>query len=231
MSTENQAVEVVEVDEVDTNEKKNRSFKVKLSEEGQSYGRYNGDSPYQAANKALSEIIRNKVKAEEAVEGKLTFWLIESTKGSSKRVHQYEGERIKLAEPVKYKVGENEIVKEYKNILKKIKKADQIEVVTKKATKKATKKVAKKATKKVTKVATKATKATKATTKATKATTKATKATTKATKATTKATKATKAVVAAPAPVVAAAPVAAKSTKATKATTKVAKKAKVENEV
>jgi len=225
MSTENQAVEVVEVDEVDTNEKKNRSFKVKLSEEGQSYGRYNGDSPYQAANKALSEIIRNKVKAEEAVEGKLTFWLIESTKGSSKRVHQYEGERIKLAEPVKYKVGENEIVKEYKNILKKIKKADQIEVVTKKATKKATKKVAKKATKKVTKVATKSTKAT---TKATKAvaTTKATKAvaTTKATKAvaTTKATKAvattkaTKAVA---------------TTKATKATTKVAKKAKADNEV
>jgi colicin import membrane protein len=215
MSTENQ---VVEVEEVDTNEKKNRSFKVKLSEEGVSYGRYNGDSPYQAANKALSEIIRNKVKAEEAVEGKLTFWLIESTKGSSKRVHQYEGERIKLAEPVKYKVGENEIVKEYKNILKKIKKADQVEVVTKKATKKATKKVAKKATKKVAKVATKATKATKATTKVAKATTKVAKATTKAavatpkaTKATTKATKAT--------------------TKATKATTKTTKKAKADNEV
>ena len=225
MSTENQTVEVVEVDEVDTNEKKNRSFKVKLSEEGQSYGRYNGDSPYQAANKALSEIIRNKVKAEEAVEGKLTFWLIESTKGSSKRVHQYEGERIKLAEPVKYKVGENEIVKEYKNILKKIKKADQIEVVTKKATKKVTKKVAKKATKKVAKVATKSTKAT---TKATKAvaTTKATKAvaTTKATKATTKTTKATKTVAVAVAATKA-------TTKATKATTKVAKKAKADNEV
>jgi hypothetical protein len=217
MSTENQVVEEVEVD---ANEKKNRSFKVKLSEEGQSYGRYNGDSPYQAANKALSEIIRNKVKAEEAVDGKLTFWLIESTKGSSKRVHQYEGERIKLAEPVKYKVGENEIVKEYKNILKKIKKADQVEVVTKKATKKATKKVtksAKKATKATTKVAkatTKVAKATKATTKATKATTKATKATTKATKATTKATKAT-----------------TKATKATKATTKTTKKAKADNEV
>ena len=208
MSTENQ---VVEVEEVDANEKKNRSFKVKLSEEGQSYGRYNGDSPYQAANKALSEIIRNKVKAEEAVEGKLTFWLIESTKGSSKRVHQYEGERIKLAEPVKYKVGENEIVKEYKNILKKIKKADQVEVVsTKKAAKKAkkaTKKVAKKvvkATKKVTKATTKVAKATKATTKVAKATTKATKATTKVAKAT---------------------------TKVAKATTKVAKKAKSDNEV
>lgn len=222
MSTENQVVEEVEVD---ANEKKNRSFKVKLSEEGQSYGRYNGDSPYQAANKALSEIIRNKVKAEEAVEGKLTFWLIESTKGSSKRVHQYEGERIKLAEPVKYKVGENEIVKEYKNILKKIKKADQVEVVTKKVTKKATKKVAKKvakaATKATTKVA-KVAKATKATTKATKATTKATKATTKATKAVA-ATKATKTVAA------------TKATKATtkvaKATTKTTKKAKADNEV
>ena len=219
MSTENQVVEEVEVD---ANEKKNRSFKVKLSEEGQSYGRYNGDSPYQAANKALSEIIRNKVKAEEAVEGKLTFWLIESTKGSSKRVHQYEGERIKLAEPVKYKVGENEIVKEYKNILKKIKKADQVEVVTKKATKKATKKVAKKATKKVAKVATKATKAT---TKATKATTKTTKATTKTTKATKATTKATKAV---------ATPKVAKAVttpKVAKATTKTTKKAKADNEV
>ena len=126
-----------EAQEVENNEKRNRSFKVKLSEEGQSYGRYNGDSPYQAANKALSEIIRTKVKEGEAVEGKITFWLIESTKGSSKRVHQYEGERIKLDEPVKYKVGENEIVKEYKNILKKIKKADQTEVVAPKKTKKA----------------------------------------------------------------------------------------------
>ena len=187
MSNDNQA------QEVENNEKRNRSFKVKLSEDGQSYGRYNGDSPYQAANKALSEIIRTKVKEGEAVDGKLTFWLIESTKGSSKRVHQYEGERIKLEEPVKYKVGDNEIVKEYKNILKKIKKADQVEVV---ATKKATKKAvggakAAKATKKATKATTKATKkTTKATTKATKATAKATKATTKATKATTKTTKA-----------------------------------------
>jgi hypothetical protein len=198
MSNDNQA-EVVEGEQ-----KRNRSFKVKLSEDGQSYGRYNGDSPYQAANKALSEIIRTKVKDGEAVEGKLTFWLIESTKGSSKRVHQYEGERIKLAEPVKYKVGENEIVKEFKNILKKIKKADQVEVVaTKKSTKKVggakTTKATTKGTKKTTKVAAKATKkttkaaakSTKATAKSTKATAKSTKATAKTTKATAKATKAT----------------------------------------
>lgn len=209
MSSDNQ------VEAVENNEKRNRSFKVKLSEEGQSYGRYNGDSPYQAANKALSEIIRTKVKEGEVVEGKISFWLIESTKGSTKRVHQYEGERIKLEEPVKYKVGENEIVKEYKNILKKIKKADQVEVV---ATKKSTKKVGgAKATKKATKAV--AAKATKKTTKAvaTKKTTKAV-ATTKTTKAVAaKATKTTKAVAA----------------KATKKTTKaVAKKAKaVNNEV
>jgi hypothetical protein len=202
MSSDNQ------VQEVENNDKKNRSFKVKLSEDGQSYGRYNGDSPYQAANKALSEIIRTKVKEGEGVEGKITFWLIESTKGSTKRVHQYEGERIKLDEPVKYKVGENEIVKEYKNILKKIKKADQVEVV---ASKKVTKKVGgAKVTKKVTKAVAKSTKKTtkavaKSTKKTTKAVAKATKATTKATKATTKVTK-----------------------KATKAVTK---KAKVNNEV
>jgi len=203
MSNDNQA------EVVDGEQKRNRSFKVKLSEDGQSYGRYNGDSPYQAANKALSEIIRTKVKDGEAVEGKLTFWLIESTKGSTKRVHQYEGERIKLAEPVKYKVGENEIVKEYKNILKKIKKAEQVEVV---ATRKSTKKVGgAKATKKTTKVAAKST--TKKTTKvATKSTKKATKVvSTKSTKKATKAVKSTK------------------SVKSTKATTKKAKA--VNNEV
>lgn len=168
-----------EAQEVENNEKRNRSFKVKLSEEGQSYGRYNGDSPYQAANKALSEIIRTKVKEGEAVEGKITFWLIESTKGSSKRVHQYEGERIKLDEPVKYKVGENEIVKEYKNILKKIKKADQTEVVAPKKTKKAV-------------GGAKAKKTTKAVTKSTKKTTKAVaKSTKKVTKAVTKKAKVT----------------------------------------
>lgn len=201
MSSDNQ-VETVENNESD--KKKHRSFKVKLSEDGQSYGRYNGDSPYQAANKALSEIIRTKVKEGEVVEGKISFWLIESTKGSSKRVHQYEGERLKLESPVSYKVGDNEIVKEYKNILKKIKKAEQAELVS---TKKATKKVGgAKATKKTTKAVGKSTKAT---TKTTKSVAKSTKKVAKATtKAVTKSTKAT-----------------TKTAKTTKATTKTTKKA------
>ena len=104
--------------------KRNRSFKVKLSEESDLYGRYNGDSPYQAANKALSEIIRNKIKADEPIDGEISFFLVESTKGSQKKVHRYVGKRVQLETPVKYKVGDQEIIKNYKNILKKIKRAE-----------------------------------------------------------------------------------------------------------
>lgn len=113
--------------------KKNRSFKVKLSEEGELYGRYNGDSPYQAANKALSEIIRNKVKANEKVDGDISFFLVESTKGSAKKTHQYLGKRVQLDTPVKYKVGNQEIVKNFKNILKKVKRTEVQEAGAKKA--------------------------------------------------------------------------------------------------
>ena len=116
-------------DTIDTaaSKKKNRSFKVKLSAESELYGRYNGDSPYQAANKALSEIIRSKVKNSESVFDEINFYLVESTKGSMKKVHQYLGKRIQLETPVIYKVGEQEIVKNFKNILKKVKKVNDNE--------------------------------------------------------------------------------------------------------
>jgi hypothetical protein len=104
--------------------KRNRSFKVKLAEDAELYGRYNGDSPYQAANKALSEIIRNKVKGGESVDSEISFFLVESTKGSAKKAHQYVGKRVQLETPVKYKVGDQEIVKNFKNILKKVKRAE-----------------------------------------------------------------------------------------------------------
>jgi len=142
-----------------------RSFKVKLSQETPAYGRYNGDSPYQAANKALSELVRNAEKNGEDATGEYYFWLIESTKKSKKRVHQYRGQRIKLDVPVEYTVGDNVIVKNYKNFLKKIKKDEQEELITKatkkaKTTKKTTKKakVAKKAVAKTAKASAKTTK-------------------------------------------------------------------------
>ena len=104
--------------------KSSRSFKVKMDLNGHQYGRYNGDSPYQAANKALSEIIRNKVKQNQNADEEITFFLVESTKGSAKKIHEYTGKRTKLEVPVVYKVNNNqEIKKEYKNILRKVKKA------------------------------------------------------------------------------------------------------------
>ena len=110
--------------------KNNRSFKVKLEDDGPQYGRYNGDSPYQAANKALSEIIRNKVKTNQSTDQDITFFLVESTKGSNKKIHKYIGKRIKLEKPVSYVVknGDKEetITKEFKNILRKVKKDDTI---------------------------------------------------------------------------------------------------------
>jgi hypothetical protein len=44
-----------------------------------------------------------------------------------KKVHQYLGKRIQLENPVIYKVGEQEIVKNFKNILKKVKKVNDNE--------------------------------------------------------------------------------------------------------
>lgn len=155
-------------DSIEASKKKNRSFKVKLTTEGDLYGRYNGDSPYQAANKALSEIIRNKVKNSESIDSEINFYLVESTKGSKKKSHQYIGKRVQLDTPVIYKVGEQEIVKNFKNILKKVKRINEADSetntkktktskttktpkTTKKVVSEATKKVAKKVTTEVTK--------------------------------------------------------------------------------
>jgi len=103
--------------------KGNRSFKVKLQENGPLFGRYNGESPYQAANKALSEIIRNRVKHNESDTEEIRFFLQESTKNSSKKQHEYTGYRTKLEKPVEYAVANGQTIKkEYKNVLRKVKK-------------------------------------------------------------------------------------------------------------
>lgn len=124
-TTETPTETLVLTETTEQKEKYKRSFKVKLGEEPQ-YGRYNGESPYQAANKALSEIIRNKVKANQETGSEITFFLIESTKGSGKKTHQYTGRRVKLDTPVSYTVKNGDrtqtITKEYKNILRKMKK-------------------------------------------------------------------------------------------------------------
>ena len=104
-------------------EDKQRSFKAKMNKEDELFGRYTGESPYQAANKALSEIIRQRKKDGLSTNGKINFWLVESTKGKKYKEHEYVGKRVKLPDPIEYEVGDgNYITKEYKNELTKVKK-------------------------------------------------------------------------------------------------------------
>ena len=104
--------------------RRTRSFKVKLASEEKAYGRYTGDSPYQAANKALSELIRkNKTSKNDKGLGKINFTLIESTKGSKHKSHDYSGKRVALKIPITYKTKDGiEVTKKYKNELRKLKK-------------------------------------------------------------------------------------------------------------
>jgi len=131
MATE---TEITETEATQNINKSTRSFKVKLDIDGVQYGRYNGESPYQAANKALSEIIRTRVKNNQPIDQDINFFLVESTKNSQRKIHQYVGKRVKLETPVSYTVknGDREqvITKEFKNILRKVKRTTEAEQVT-----------------------------------------------------------------------------------------------------
>ncbi len=118
------AKKVVEEDG-EEGEKGVRSFKVKLPGTEEFTGRFTGLTPYQAANKALSKYFREN----KAAKTEITFSIVESTRGSKRSTYTYNGKREKLTAPVKYSIKGNdgavrEIVKEYKNKLTKVKKAE-----------------------------------------------------------------------------------------------------------
>ena len=98
-----------------------RSFKVKLPDNENFVGRFTGLTPYQAANKALSKYFRETKNADKEI----TFLICESTRKSKKSVYTYIGKRYQLEVPVRYKIQDGrEIVKNFKNSLKKVKKVD-----------------------------------------------------------------------------------------------------------
>jgi hypothetical protein len=98
-----------------------RSFKVQLPNKEDFEGRFTGLTPYQAANKALSKYFRET--KEPMVE--VTFSICESTRKSKKSVYTYVGKRLKLETPVTYQIQDGrEIVKNFKNSLKKVKKSE-----------------------------------------------------------------------------------------------------------
>ena len=109
-----------EVDE-ESGDRRIRSFKVKLPNREDFEGRFTGLTPYQAANKALSKYFRETEKPLVEV----TFSICESTRKSRKSVYTYVGKRQKLEIPVVYKIHDGrEIVKSFKNSLKKVKKSE-----------------------------------------------------------------------------------------------------------
>ena len=85
---------------------KKKSFSAKLTKEEKFYGRYMGGSPFQAASKALTEILR---RSKTKPGTKIVFCLKEITQKSANKRHFYLGERVKLKEPVVYSVDGNEI--------------------------------------------------------------------------------------------------------------------------
>ena len=108
-----------------------RSFKIKTLNDNKLLGKYIGDSPYQAANKALSEIMRLRQKNNESTDIVIRFKLVEVTKGSKQKEHLYDGTRIKLEEPISYTLSNGQqITKIFKNQLKKIKKCEILVTAT-----------------------------------------------------------------------------------------------------
>lgn len=69
-------------------------FKLVDINTNKSYGRYVGETPKQAANKAFINIMKNK--NNELIEG-IPFYIKESTRGSdNKKIYKFVGSRVKL---------------------------------------------------------------------------------------------------------------------------------------
>jgi hypothetical protein len=115
---------VGETDVEESSDRLIRSFKVKLPDKEEFEGRFTGLTPYQAANKALSKYFRETEHPKQEI----TFLICESTRKSKKSVYTYVGKRYQLEVPVKYTIQDGrEIVKNFKNSLKKVKKVDLLD--------------------------------------------------------------------------------------------------------
>ena len=111
---------------VSSNEKVIRSFKVLLPNKEEYEGRFTGLTPYQAANKALSKYFREN-KDVESIANTITFQICESTRKSNKHEYKYTGSRVKLEVPVSYTLTDGKVIsKHFKNILKKVKKTEPV---------------------------------------------------------------------------------------------------------
>ncbi len=110
-------------------DKDKRSFTLKLSN-GEHVGRYISNDPANAASKAMTQLFRSKRKGSRKGSKKnskkgskqsrmtnVNLVIVETTQGSDKKEYHYTGKRVKLERPVKIEVGNEVIVKEYKNVI------------------------------------------------------------------------------------------------------------------
>jgi hypothetical protein len=104
----------------ETENSKRRYFKVVVNGE-EAHGRFSGTKPKQAANKALTSILKSKEKVggdsgQTATHGQIKFSIIECTRGSKHKQYNYVGERVKLENPMLVEIGEGDDLKviEYK---------------------------------------------------------------------------------------------------------------------
>jgi hypothetical protein len=105
--------------------KKNRYFK--LIYNSKTSGRFSGNKPKQAANKALTSIVKSLDEENATFENKkFKFTIVECTRGSRHKEYHYVGERLKLKEPTLIKIknanGDEKLIEyNYMNVVKKAK--------------------------------------------------------------------------------------------------------------
>jgi hypothetical protein len=95
---------------------KTRFFKVLTGDDEAPHGRFSGNKPKQAANKALTSIFKSKEQSGGSITGKVKFSIVECTRGSKHKKYYYVGERIKLDKPMRVTIGKGDKQKtiEYK---------------------------------------------------------------------------------------------------------------------
>lgn len=96
---------------------KTRYFKAsdpKMSK-GESFGRFTGKTPKQAASKAFTSLVKERAEKGMPTKGKIHFSVTETTRGGKGKVGHYVGERVKLNPPTEVKIGDKVIRYEYQN--------------------------------------------------------------------------------------------------------------------
>jgi len=139
--------------------KYDRYFKFINLKTNESYGRYTGDTPKQAASKGYTKLLKKLKDEGKVAPNKTIIYVRESTRGSGRKIYGYEAYRQELPKPQELFIQdkltgeEKKIVYNYRNKIKKVPVPDNIGIkngkkktTSKKSTSKGQKKPRKKST-------------------------------------------------------------------------------------